>query len=173
MTCYDKIARTWKMPEWLGVGEDFQDGFFAGIALFLVLFLLLVLIKRVALRKRGTVGIAVGGGMGELFITTSAVREFVARLLGEFDAVHLRAFKLVTRGKKVTLTLEISVAARTGLPPLRDAIQERVITEMEEKLGLSAPPKVNLKIRSFQVSDTSPPSEPAMTDVDPELATVD
>lgn len=163
------------MPKWLGVGEDFQDGFFAGIALFLVLFFVLLLVKRVLVRKRSTAGIAVGGSMGELFITTSAVREFVARLLGEFEAVHLRSLKLTAKGKKVTLTLELGVNAKTGLPPLRDAIQERVITEMEEKLGLNSPPKVNLKIRSFQLQAVAPEpwKEPEVMDVDAEPESAD
>lgn len=159
MTYCNTFYRAWKLPEWLGLGDGFQDGFFAGTALFLVLFLVLLLVKLVLARKRSTSGISVAGGKGELFITTAAVKEFVGRLLIEFEAVHLRSLKLAAKGKKVALNLEIGVNTKTGLPPLRDAIQERVITAMQEKLGLNVPPRVNLKIRSFKLEPSEAESQ--------------
>jgi len=154
MGFYDKITCTWRLPEWLGVGDDFQDGFIAGLALFLVLFLVLLIVKRISTRGKKSSGIMVDGNMGHLFITTSAVREFVSRVLKEFPDIRLRGLKLLSSGSKVDITLEVGVTSQSGLPALRDAVQSRVITEVEEKLGLGQPPKVNLRVRSLRVDGT-------------------
>lgn len=149
----------WRLPEWLNVGEDFQDGFFAGLAFLLVLFLLLLLIQRMACRSRNAGGIRIGGQQGDLFITTNAVREFVARILKDFDGLKLRSLKLRTRGRHVRLTLEVGVLSDSGLPALRDAVQARVISEAENRLGLEEPPRVDLRIRSMRL-DNGPSKTP-------------
>jgi hypothetical protein len=145
----------WRLPEWFGVGEDFQDGFFAGVAFLLVLFLVLLLIKRLVCQNRSASGISIAGGQGDLFISTGAVREFVARVLKDFEGLRLRNLKLRTRGRRVHIILEVGVLADGGLPALRDAVQTRVISEAEERLGLEAPPRVDLRIRSLRL-DAAP-----------------
>jgi len=151
MSFYQRFAGAWRMPQWLHVDESFQDGFFAGVALFLVLFLLLLLVKRLVGGSKSAHGVTVKGPMGKLFVTTNAVREFVARILEDFDGLRLRGLKLRTSGNRVTLILEVGVTSGEGLPALRDAVQGRVISEAEEKLGLVQPPKVDLRVRSLNL----------------------
>lgn len=167
MSFYEEFARSWRLPRILGVGRDFEDGFFVAAALFLTIFLVLLLVKRLVSEKHGAAGIRVEGSKGNLFVTVNAVREFVARILQDFEGLRLKGLKLHTSGKKVTIVLEVGVVSANGLPALRDAVQARVIEEAQGKLGLERSPKVDLKIRSLKLEHSSPEPFAPTREVEP------
>ncbi len=176
MPCYERCAEALRMPQWLGVGEDFQDGFFAGMAVLACLVLLVALVIRLLVGGRRPAGIEIRNPHGDMLITTAAVREFVTRVIHEFEGVRLRNLRLRTVGKVVELTMEIGVDTGSALPALRDAIQSRVASSTQDKLGLDQPPKIRLVVRSLRGeqqgdSGNSQPGKrlPAKGDEDDEL----
>jgi len=80
--------------------------------------------------------VKIAGERGDLYVTASALREFVERILFEFREAALRSLEVREVRSMLALTVEIDVVPETTLPALKDSIQERVLQEVHAKIGI-------------------------------------
>lgn len=145
-TCLNRVGG------WLGMGdwEPLWRGLVLG-ALVVVLIVVLAWLLRVMRRWRHrSHGIDVRGENGDLSITINAVREFVRRVLSEFHEVSLQGVSVNDKGRQITFNVELEVTPDADLMPLRDQIQQRILSGARERLGIESPMRVNLAVRSME-----------------------
>jgi hypothetical protein len=53
----------------------------------------------------------------------------------------------------LVLNVELAVVPDTDLVPLRDVLQQRIIRDASEKLGIQMPLRVNITVRSVQADE--------------------
>ncbi len=147
--CYEYIE---KMSETFDVSPDYVHGILLGAALIILLLILIRLLRRVFFGKRKLKGVTVPGSAGNLFVTMHAIRQFIQRILYEFDEVSLSSVTVTQRRGEILFAIDLEVTPDVELVPLRDQIQQRVIEDAERRLGLGLPVKVNLDIRSIQAN---------------------
>ncbi len=143
-----------KVAEWLGIAEwsDYCQGFFFGMILVLVVSLLVRLLWPLVTGRRKFKGVVVAGSAGNLYITINAIRQFIHRILTEFEEVSLSSVTVRETRGQIVFSIDLEVVPDVDLVPLRDQIQGRVMEDAEKRLGLGLPIKVNLDIRSIQAN---------------------
>ncbi|MFO7821674.1 MAG: hypothetical protein R6V56_06460 [Lentisphaeria bacterium] len=150
---YDQATEWCNLTAWFGVEPAFQSGFLAGIALLLAAILLCVIIRMRFSRRKRCKGITIAGDSGDMFITLSAIREFVKRILGEFDETSLEGIKLRQRRNTLTLIMDVAVLPDVELVPLRNAMQGRIVEEAQNQLGIDQPFQVHVTVKSVEASE--------------------
>ena len=147
---YDTLTGWIDLPQRFGVGAEFEDGFLAGIALALVAAALLWLAARPLRRRRACREVTVKGDKGDLIITATAIREFITRIILEFENAALRSVRLRQSRGGIVMWVEIAAVPDADLVPLRDMLQERIIQDAAAKLGLGMPLRVNVQVKSME-----------------------
>ncbi len=125
--------------------NDFLTGFAVGTAVLLLIFLLALLIRR----RRRSRGIMLHSGNGFLFVTPVAVREFVARVLDEFNEASLGAVTLRQFKDQCDMTIGLQISPDADVIALVEDIRRRIIHQAVAKLGMQKTLKVNVNIRGF------------------------
>ncbi|MCF7854123.1 MAG: hypothetical protein K9N51_04935 [Candidatus Pacebacteria bacterium] len=148
----ENLTGWFNLERWFGVTASFEDGFVTGIAVFLACMLLIWLVYRCFGRSVRCKGLSVAGENGDLFITLTAVEEFVRRIMYEFEEASLRNIGMRTHKQLLVLDVEVGVVPGTDLVPLRDVLQRRIIADASQKLGLDRPVRVNIRVRSMEAN---------------------
>lgn len=147
---------SWLRGEICGMPGSFFLGLCTGMLLVLLIVLLVLCIRR----RRRSRGIAVSGANGDLYVTSGAVREFVARVLDEFNEAGLCAVALRKRRDGYLMRIALQVSPDTEVIRLVEDIRRRIIRQAADKMGLDKPLKVNVVVRSFSQPDKKTPVNP-------------
>lgn len=129
--------------------NDFLSGFGTGMLLMALVWLLIILIRR----RRRARGIMIRGESGFMYVTPTAVREFVARVLDEFNEAALCAVSLRQNREHSVMTIAIQVSPDAEVVTLVEDIRRRIIQQAVAKLGMQKTLRVNVNIRSFARPD--------------------
>ena len=141
----DVLGLEWVNGELLGMPGSFFLGGIVGMLIVLLLVLLALLIRR----RRRSRGIWIRGDNGSLYVTPNAIREFVARVMQEFNEVALHAVWLRQRRDRYTMHIAIQVSPDTEVMTLVEDIRRRIIQQANHKIGLEKTLQVNVTVRSF------------------------
>ena len=120
---------------------------------FLIVLLLWALVKVRLARHQRCKWISIEGERGDMFITINAIREFVKRILSDFEETSLEGIKLRQRGNSLIMNIEIAVLPDIDLVPLRDALQSRISEESLNRLGITQNLRVNIIVKSVAASE--------------------
>ena len=131
----------------------YGDGFVAGVAVAVALWLAVWLVKRLLRGGTKRRGITIPGERGDLFIALPAMYEFVKRILGDFSETELQTVRLHEHRKHIQMAVVVGVTPGTNLIPLRDSLQTRIIADAAESLGLQSPMRVDIQIRSMEADE--------------------
>ncbi|OGV71718.1 MAG: hypothetical protein A3K19_12330 [Lentisphaerae bacterium RIFOXYB12_FULL_65_16] len=130
--------------------EFIKEGFVAGLALGLVLIFLVLLMLLFLRSRRRCAGVTIQSEYGELHVTVNAMREFVTRILCEFQEASMRSIYLRRSGGNLILTIVLDAVPDTDLVSLQDRVSRRVIAEAAEKIGTQGLlQRVNVTVRSY------------------------
>mgnify|MGYP000314761086 CR=1 FL=1 len=149
---YNLFLEWLQIDKWLNTSQSFESGFVTGMTVVLVLLLLYVMVKRRFRGPEKNKGITVSGENGDLFITLNAIREFIKRIISGFSELHLEQVKLRQKSNSLHLVINLSATPDADLIPLRDAVQNQIVTEGSNRLGLDMPLKVDISIRSLEAN---------------------
>lgn len=142
------VGQKWgEFSNWLSEQGDavLGEGFVAGFATALILVLLVLLVRWKRRRKRQR-GITLSSDTGDVFIATSAIREFVARILGEFGDAALEKLSVREQRTEIVLNVKVSTLPDTRIPDFTRRVKERIITEAGDRLGIEEPIRVNIDV---------------------------
>ncbi|MFW5893524.1 MAG: hypothetical protein ACOCUY_00115 [Verrucomicrobiota bacterium] len=128
----------------------FTLGFFVGAICILLLVILLVLHRHNKIRRDS---VTVNSENGTLFITSNAVREFVGRILGQYEAASLHGIALRQRSDSLNLRIDMDVLPDTQVVPMVDDIRAAIIGQAAEKLGITMPIRVDVSLRSLSAKE--------------------
>ncbi|MCK5802282.1 MAG: hypothetical protein KAI66_05590 [Lentisphaeria bacterium] len=128
-------AVDWIRNSWAAQGMGFLFGMAVGIALFLMLQIFLWL--RTRARNRCP-GILVPCRNGDLFIASTAMREFVRRICGEFPEATMKSMVMEQVGDEFVLNIVVHVGHGARLVALGDRLGDRIKAEAQDKLGISS-----------------------------------
>jgi len=87
-------------------------------------------------RRRRCRGIRVAGEGGDLIISAVAMREFMQRLVAEFNELELLGVKLRRHHGLNDIAVRVNAVPGSNLKAVKDALKERIRAEASEKLGL-------------------------------------
>ncbi len=136
----------------MGAWSEYCQGFVLGMIFVLLLLILIRIIGRMIFGRRKLKGVTVAGSAGNLHVSIHAIRQFIHRILNEFDEVSLSSVEVRQKRGEILFTIDLEVVPNVELVPLRDRIQQRVVEDAERRLGLGLPVKVDLEIRSIQAN---------------------
>ena len=129
------------------------DGFIAGVIAGFILVVVVCAIVYWVGRRHRCRGIPVQGEDGDLFITVTAMREFVVLVLGEFSQASLSSVVLLEKGDALVLNIALNVRPETEIVPLVELLRERIMTGAKEKMGIGKALKVNISIGSLSAKE--------------------
>lgn len=138
-----------------------QDLFLQGVGIGMAVVLLFVLILLILRRRRYSRGISIRGETGNLYVTQTAIREFVAAVMEEFNEAALHGVSLCEDRHGYILRIAIQVSPGAEVISLVEDIRRRIIRQVTDKMGLESQLKVNVTVRSFAVPQKRPPQKPA------------
>lgn len=158
MNCFaDRWCSAWMEA---GTAES-AEFFLRGVAVGIAAMLLVVLVVLMLGRHRRARGISISGETGGLYVTQAAVREFVGAVMDEFSEAALHGMSLRRQGGGYAMRLALHVAPGAEVVQLVEDIRRRIIRQVTERMGLDAPLKVNVTVRSFTIPDKHNPPRPA------------
>lgn len=128
----------------------FTLGFFVGAVCILLIVILLVLHRHNKIRRDC---VTVDSDSGSLYITSNAVREFVERILGQYEAASLHGITLRQRSDSLNLRIDMDVLPDTQVVPMVDDIRAAIIGQAAEKLGITLPIRVDVSLRSLSAKE--------------------
>lgn len=136
-----------------------QDLFFSGVGIGMVVVLLFVLIVVILRRRRFSRGISIRGETGNLYVTQTAIREFVAAVMEEFSEAALHGVSLCGDRHGYIMRIAIQVSPGAEVISLVEDIRRRIIRQVTDKMGLESQLKVNVTVRSFAVPQKRAPQK--------------
>lgn len=126
-----------------------QAGFYAGFAIGLLVvlfgFLCILLIRQ----RRRVSGVLLQSESGDLFITATAVHEFVHKMMEEFPDVHVAGSWIRRRGPGYELKLSAMYPFHAEVPKLTAEIKQHLQQCVQTKLGVDRPVRININVRGF------------------------
>ena len=128
--------------------HEFIYGFVLAV---LLIFLIKIFIWSISGKK--CTGISLDGEKGELFITSTAVEDFVIRTLADKDEMVIDRVKLSHKGQNYSVTIYIRVAADANISELRPSIEERVLSQTASRLGVDSINTVNILLKNFSAKE--------------------
>ncbi len=128
----------------------FTLGFFVGAVFILLVVILLVLHRHTKVQRDC---VTVDSENGTLYITSNAVREFVERILGQYQAASLHGITLRQRSERLILRIDMDVLPDTQVVPMVDDIRAAIIGQASEKLGITMPIRVDVSLRSLSAKE--------------------
>jgi hypothetical protein len=157
----NSLASTWCVA-WDEIGRgDGTEYLLSGMGIGVVAVLIIVLLLIMLRRQRKSGGIAIGGENGSLYVTQAAVREFVGVVMQDFSEAALHGMSLRRGGGGYTMRISIHVAPGAEVMSLVEDIRRRIIRQVVERMGVDAPLKVNVTVRSFTIPDAKTPAKVA------------
>jgi hypothetical protein len=150
----DGLGLEWVTGEVLGMPGTFFLGGIGGMLVVLLVVLFILLVRR----RRRSRGIWIRGDNGSLYVTPNAIREFVARVMQEFNEAALHAVWLRQGRDRYTMHIAIQVSPDTEVIALVEDIRRRIIQQASRKIGLEKALRVNVTVRSF-----SPPEKKTLS----------
>ena len=85
-------------------------------------------------------------GEGSVGISVRAIRDFVERTAKEFSAVKSVDSKLLSRQKKLEITLRVKVQSGNPIPELSQMLQHRIRESMSDSLGIDQIERITIHI---------------------------
>ncbi len=150
---YNRLDMARVLDGWLNVEPPFSDGLVAGMALAIAAFLILWLVARRLRGRKVCRNIVVPGDKGNLVISINALREFITRILYDFDEASLSNVSLKQHRDRILLDIDVAVVPQTNLIPLRDVLQARIMQDAQDKLGIQTIMKVDITIKSMEANE--------------------
>ncbi len=130
-------------------------------ALASVLFVLIWMLSSVPRRERAQFLTFENPG-GEVRVSLDAIRDYVARLSGEFGEIVSMRPAVSTRRDQLRVNVECRVRSGTQIPVFTRAFQERVRESLQTDLGLTDLPAIGVTVRQIVGGATAPrPRGPA------------
>ena len=126
--------------------------FLYGIGLAFFLVCLIKLLIWLVTSKKCT-GINIEGNKGNLFITSGAIEDFIIRTLADRDEMVIDKVKLKRKGSGYLVLIFLRVSAETNLNELRPLIEERVLTQTVNRIGIDSLKEVNINLKNFSAKE--------------------
>ena len=122
---------------------------------FVLAVLLIILFKLFiwSLSNKKCPGISLEGEHGELFITSSAVEDFIIRTLADKDEMVIDRVKLNRKGQNYSVSIFIRVAADANVSEMRPGIEKRILTQTVSRLGVDSIKTVNINLKNFSAKE--------------------
>ncbi|MCM8538810.1 MAG: alkaline shock response membrane anchor protein AmaP [Lentisphaeraceae bacterium] len=129
-----------------------EHEFFYGLVVaVLLIFLFKIFIWSLSNKK--CPGISLNGENGELFITSTAIEDFVIRTLADKDEMVIDRVKLSRKGQNYSVSIFIRVAADANVNEMRPSIEERVLRQTVSRLGVDSIKTVNILLKNFSAKE--------------------
>jgi hypothetical protein len=122
---------------WEVVRLAFLPGVAAGLLIALVL--LLAWKWRAHRRQRRISAITVDGEHGQLIVRPRAVRDIIVHSLDEFRFAYVRNVTAQNLGSELVVSVEVDIAPQTVLRVEKDRMQEKVIQDLIDLVGVKTP----------------------------------
>jgi len=122
-------------------------------AVLAVLLIILLKLFLWAVKGKKCTGITLNGEHGELFISATAVEDFVIRTLADKDEMVIDRVKLSKKSQNYTVTLTIRVAADANVSEVRPAIEKRILNQTVNRLGVDSIKTVNIYVKNFSAKE--------------------
>lgn len=97
---------------------------------------------------------------GEVRVSLTAIRDFLARLAAEFPAIVTLRPAVEARVGKLAIDMDIKVRAGTALPELSRQIQDRAAASVQSFLGIAEVGEIRVTVR--EIVGPVPPAEPVV-----------
>jgi hypothetical protein len=131
---------------------DPNHEFLYGIG-FAILLVCLIKLLIWLLTSRKCVGINLEGDKGNLFITSGAIEDFVIRTLADREEMVIDKVKLKRKGSSYLVILFLRVSAETNVNELRLLIEERVLAQTVNRIGIDSIKEVNIILKNFSAKE--------------------
>jgi hypothetical protein len=131
-------------------------GFVVGAGLVFVLAILLKLLGMV--RGIGSPGVAIQSENGTTFITAGAIRDLTRAEFRDFPSFELLKFRLARKRGSAWVDLHVAFDVAAGsFPEQSSLLRERLLFALREKLGISCPTEIDIRLRKGDVETSSDP----------------
>ena len=133
---------------------SFSIGLYSGLVGILVVLLVVFIFRliRFVIRFKSSKGLLIKTEQGEMFLTTSALKEFISIELKSISDIKLLKIKLFTKGSSFNLLIEISAPHLTNIPQLTHQIQSCVESGLRDNLGITTAKKINIQLKKFHAT---------------------
>ena len=129
-----------------------EHEFLYGIVFTALLFILIKLLIWL-LASRKCPGINLEGEKGNLFITSTAIEDFVIRSLADRDEMVIDKVRLKKKGSSYSIIIYLRVSGNTNVNDLRPVIEERTLEHTESRIGISSIKSVDIILRNFSAKE--------------------
>ena len=99
-------------------------------------------------------GINIDGENGALFVTTSAIEDFIIRSLADVDDMLIDKVRLVKKGSRYAVLITLRVSGESNVSELRPIIESRVLEKTQEKIGIDSITEVNITLKNFSAKES-------------------
>ncbi|MCH2208681.1 MAG: alkaline shock response membrane anchor protein AmaP [Lentisphaerales bacterium] len=132
---------------------DRELDFFYGLAVAVVV-LLLARILGWMLASKKCQGVNIAGENGNLFVTTSAIEDFIIRSLADVEDMLIDKVRLVKKGARYAVVITLRVSGESNVSELRPVIEKRVLEKTQEKIGIDSITEVNILLKNFSAKES-------------------
>ena len=126
--------------------------FIYGLVLAVLLYIILKLFFW-SLKSKKCPGITLEGDHGELFISYTAIEDFVIRSLADKEEMVIDKVKLDKKGSEFSVSIHIRVSADANVSEMRPGIEERILTQTVSRLGVDNIKTVNIILKNFSAKE--------------------
>jgi len=146
---FDQLLQ-WLLRSDNHAGYNFRLGYLSGVLAVLVLLVVLKLLQILLFGDRSrSAGVIIRGEFGSLFISAQAIADLVRGICQDYPRLDLGKVILRDDGKH-GLRLELNLDAESpdgNFPELTQEVQRRIMTELNERFGINAVRRVDVKLR--------------------------
>jgi hypothetical protein len=140
------------------LSHGFLYGFVGGFVVAIIVVLLFALLRRI--RSGCQTSIEIKGEHGCVLLNRKAAREFVIQSLEEFAGIAVKQVHVYSRKGGYIISVDIDFARGTNLAAQKDAMQQKIVRDLQEKAGVISHLAVELRILSFSGSAPAPVEQP-------------
>jgi len=124
-------------------------GMLLGYSLSVLLFLLLLVLRWWGRRRARLTSVVVPAPHGNLTLTPRAVQDLVHAALAETVEITIRQVEVHAMPGGYSLTVGVELAADYNLKTEKQAMQERVISQLREQVGVEGELRVAFIVSSY------------------------
>ena len=132
---------------------DQELDFFYGLAVAVIALLLARILGWMFTSKKCQ-GVDISGENGNLFVTTSAIEDFIIRSLADVDDMLIDKVRLVRKGARYAVIITLRVSGESNVSELRPIIEKRVLEKTQEKIGIDSIAEVNILLKNFSAKES-------------------
>ena len=132
---------------------DPELDFFYGLAVAVIALLVARVLGWMFTSKKCQ-GVNIVGDNGNLFVTTSAIEDFIIRSLADVDDMLIDKVRLVKKGARYAVVITLRVSGESNVSELRPIIEQRVLDKTQERIGIDSITEVNIMLKNFSAKES-------------------